>query len=210
MSILDNKTAHQPKPQHNFLTRPGVSLPPESNHAVAGAGRTVASLRSFCFCLHCHSSKIQMKSFRSKSGHRVSMKKICVSWWHCQSMKSLSRSTPLVRTKISRGGSFAVYICLSRVSAVIVSGFGKPDLLAALFRARSRGGGESGCSVCDEESPSLSFLASSPSEGSVSSASVSGIVGRPPWPSSWRERIFRWIRDGEKGVALGGEGARNS
>lgn len=125
-------------------------------------------------------------------------------------MKSLRRSTPLVRTKISRGGSFAVYMCLSKVSAVIVSGFGKPERLAALFLARSRGGGESGCSVGDEESPSLSFLASSPSNGSTSSGRTSGIVGSPSRPSSWRERIFCRIRDGEKGVLRGGVGARNS
>lgn len=103
-----------------------------------------------------------------------------------------------------------MYMCLSSVSAVMVSGFGRPERLAALFLARMRGGGESGCSVGDDESPSLSFLASSPSKGSESSGRTSGIVGKPSRPSSWRDRIFCLIREGENGVLRGGVGARNS
>jgi hypothetical protein len=40
---------------------------------------------------------------------------------------------------------------------------------------------------------------------------VSGIVGSPSRAlTCWRVRIFRRIRDGEKGVLRGGEGARKS
>ena len=39
-------------------------------------------------------------------------------------MKSLNRSTPLVRMKMSSGGQPAVYMWLVRVSVVMVSGLG--------------------------------------------------------------------------------------
>lgn len=125
-------------------------------------------------------------------------------------MKSLRRSTPLVLMKRSKGGSLAVYMCLSRVSIVIDSGFGRPARAATLFLARNLGGGESGCRVGDDESPSLSFLPSSPSSCSESSGDSSRIVGNPFRSSSCRDRIFCLIREGEKGVVFGGVGARNS
>ena len=73
---------------------------------------------------HCHSHNTGRKLHRSKSGHSTSRKTICVSSWHCQSIKSDSLLTPLVRTSRSIGGSDAVYMCEVRVSGVMSSGEG--------------------------------------------------------------------------------------
>ena len=77
----------------------------------------------FCFCLHCHSISTGMNCHRSNSGQRQSKKAMCVSWWHCQSIKSLSLVTPLVRMRRSSGGQPAVYKWSSSVFVLIVSGF---------------------------------------------------------------------------------------
>lgn len=170
-----------------------------------GTEVTARPSRSVFFCRHCHSSKTHTKCLRSKSGQRQSRKNICVFWWHCHSMKSLSRSTALVRTKMSKGGSAAVYICRSRVSVVMVSGLGNlaefPE--SALFWRR--GSGESGNRVVDEESPSMSSLVSA-----LSSGDSSLMVARVSRSSRCVERTFCRIREGEKGVFLRGGGARNS
>lgn len=79
---------------------------------------------SFLFCLHCHSSSTGMKCHRSKSGQKHLRKTMGVFWWHCQSIKSLNRSTPLVRTNSSNGGQPSVYMWLSIVSAVMSSALG--------------------------------------------------------------------------------------
>ena len=71
---------------------------------------------------HCHSTSTGRKLHRSNSGHIHLRKTMSVRSWHCQSMKSLSRSTPEVRMRRSRGGSEAVNIWSVRVFAVIVSG----------------------------------------------------------------------------------------
>jgi len=66
-------------------------------------------------------------------------------------MKSLSLSTPLVRTKRSSGGLPAVYMWLVIVSAVMVSAFGYMVTPPAPSDFR---GGESGCSVVVDEAES--------------------------------------------------------
>jgi hypothetical protein len=66
-------------------------------------------------------------------------------------MKSLSLSTPLVRTNRSKGGLSDVYMWLVIVSAVIVSTFGYMVTLSELPDLR---GGESGCSVVVDEAES--------------------------------------------------------
>lgn len=128
---------------------------------------------------------------------------MCVSSWHCHSMKSLSRVTPLVRTKMSRGGSSRVYVWLSIVSAVIVSGFGyraaaddndndndddNDDDAAAAAAAAGRESGESGSSssavVADDiEDSSASDLA-------VGSGDGSRLGGGEESRFSWLDRIF--------------------
>lgn len=126
-------------------------------------------------------------------------------------MKSLSRSTPLVLTNRSNGGSWAVYMCFSRSSTVIVSGFGSAVESADPFLARRRGGGESGGSVVDDESSASSSLTPSSLTTVVSSwGDSSRIVGNGSRPSNCLDRIFCLMRDCEKGVALGGCGERKS
>ena len=126
-------------------------------------------------------------------------------------MKSLRRSTPLVLTNISNGGSSDVYMCFSRSSTVIVSGLGRADESADPFLARRRGGGESGGSVVDDESsPSSSLTPSSLAVVGSSSGDSSRIVGSGSRPSSCRDRTFCLMRDCEKSVVLGGCGERKS
>lgn len=100
---------------------------------------------------------------------------------------------------------------LSSVSAVIDSGLGRDDESVEAFLARVRGCGESGNSVADEESPvspSTSLSASLPSAGLWGDASR--MVGRVSRSSYWEERTFCLMREGEKGVFLGGGGVRKS
>ena len=103
---------------------------------------------SRCFCLHCHSTNTGKNCHRSNSGHKQSKKTSSVSSWHCQSMKSLSLLTPLVRINRSSGGSPAVNRRSPIVSDDIVSGSGYtvPSLLSF--------GGDSGCKVVDDETES--------------------------------------------------------
>lgn len=66
-------------------------------------------------------------------------------------MKSLSRSTPLVRTNSSNGGHPSVYMWLSIVSAVISSALG----YTVTWDSKSeRVGGDSAWSVADDETES--------------------------------------------------------
>lgn len=123
-------------------------------------------------------------------------------------MKSLRRSTPLVRTKSSSGGSDAVYMWSLRVSVVMDSGLGR--WLVDEERVRRLGEGESGGRVVDDESPASSSLSMLVSSGTSSSSSASRMVGRGSLPSSWLDRIFWRMREGEKGVFLGGGGLRKS
>jgi hypothetical protein len=104
--------------------------------------------------------------------------------------------------KISSGGSAAVYMCLSRVSSVIVSGLGRTFLVEDPVRARKLGDGESGASVGDEDlsSSDLPSADSSLMVGSFSAISMSNCL----------VRMFRVIRDCEKGVVFGRGGARYS
>lgn len=124
-------------------------------------------------------------------------------------MKSLSRSTLLVRTKMSKGGSLDVYMWLSSVSAVMVSGLGNFDDLIFSALSLLRGWGESGSNVAEEESPSRSFSCSFFARLG-SSGEASEMVGRTSFSSYWLERTFWRMREGEKGVFLGGGGARKS
>lgn len=73
---------------------------------------------------HCHSTKTGRKVQRSSSGHIQSKKVISVFSCTCQSRKSLSRSTPEVRTSRSTGGIPTVSIRESNVAASIFSGSG--------------------------------------------------------------------------------------
>lgn len=85
-------------------------------------------------------------------------------------MKSLSLSTPLVRTKMSRGGSPAVYMWLVNISEVMVSGSGR---FAGLDKLRDDG--DSGwCSVAEEETESSTAT----SAGDVGADVASSIDGR--------------------------------
>lgn len=80
-------------------------------------------------------------------------------------MKSLSLSTPLVRTKMSKGGSPAVYMWFVIISAVMVSGSGR---FAGLDKLRADG--DSGwCSVAEEETESST--PTSAGDGGVDEAS---------------------------------------
>lgn len=94
-----------------------------------------------------------------------------------------------------------MYMCRSMVSTVMLSGLGSagepydPDLVS------NRGSGESGGRVVEDESLS---------SYSPSSNGSSGIVGSGSRPSNWLDNIFCLMRDGEKGVFLGGVGDRNS
>lgn len=117
---------------------------------------------------------------------------MCVSSWHCHSMKSLSRVTPLVRMNMSSGGSSRVYVWLSIVSAVIVSGFGYLQAEAAGFVVDCSGGESGSSAVVDDTDPSTSDFA-------VGSGDVSR-VGVVEWPClSWLDRIFCDILVGENG-----------
>lgn len=127
--------------------------------------------RRFVFWRHCHSHSTGRKLHRSKSGHRTSRKTISVSWWHCQSMKSLRRSTPEVRIRRSRGGVPAVNMWLERVWVVIFSGSGYVGWTEAGVGEELRegfpggcevlgtlyAGGESGCRVVDEAEEGASY-----------------------------------------------------
>lgn len=75
-------------------------------------------------------------------------------------------------------------------------------------RARTLGSGESGGRVVDDESPGSSL--SSTNLASSGATSSSGMVGRGSLPSSWVDRIFWRMREGEKGAFLGGGGLRKS
>lgn len=80
-------------------------------------------------------------------------------------MKSLSRSTPLVRTNMSRGGSPALYMWFVNISEVMVSGSGK-----FLGLDKLRDGGDSGwCSVAEDEPESS--IPSSAGDGGIDGAS---------------------------------------
>lgn len=77
------------------------------------------------------------------------------SSWHCHSMKSLNRLTPLVRMNMSSGGHPAVYVWLLIVSAVIVSlSLNWGVFVFPLGAAR----GESGFRVVDDMESSTSDL----------------------------------------------------
>ena len=122
-------------------------------------------------------------------------------------MKSLSRSTPLVRTNISNGGSSDVYMCLSMVSAVIVSGLGRV-FRAERLRPVNVGDMDSGESVGDEAFSSLSS-ASDLEEGE---GDASLMVGKGSLRSTSKclVRRLRVMRDCENGLLLGSGGERYS
>lgn len=103
-------------------------------------------------------------------------------------MKSLKRSTLLVRIRISTGGSPAVYMWLSRVSAVIDSGFGRTAAPVASPPVL-RGGEPGGSVVVDETESSCSSERVMEGAGDVSLIvdSVSGL-------SSFLDRIFCLMR----------------
>lgn len=119
-------------------------------------------------------------------------------------MKSLSRSTPLVLTKMSKGGLPEVYMWLSRVSVVMFSGFGYMVMLCA---APVREGGESvvGSVVEDETESSTS---SDLDEDGV--GEPSRMVDKDSVPSACLERIFCLMRVCENGVFWGRGGIEYS
>lgn len=147
---------------------------------------------SLCFCLHCHSTRTGRKYHKSKSGQRHLRKKIWVSWWHCQSIKSLSLSTPLVRMKRSNGGHSAVYMWLLRVSAVMVSGFLKA--LGTSWVVESDDGGVPGGSVVPDDTEQSTSSGGGDSWMEPSAASL--------FPACF-ERIFCLMRVWEKALFWG-------
>lgn len=119
-------------------------------------------------------------------------------------MKSLSLSTPLVRTNRSRGGSPAVYIWLSSVSGVMVSGSGN---LVVFDRSRADVDGESGrCRVAEDEEIESSTPSSAGEEGLEGASSMGGRSGLV----NFLDLIFCEMRVWEKVVLLGGGAARYS
>jgi hypothetical protein len=110
-------------------------------------------------------------------------------------MKSLSLSTPLVRTNKSNGGLPEVYMWLVIVSAVIVSAFGYIVMPAESSDFR---GGESGCSVVVEEAES-----SRSSDRDDGGGEDSLIDDSPSLTSPCLDSIFCVMRFCEKGVLWG-------
>lgn len=144
--------------------------------ALRSAGR---SLSSIYFLLHCHSTKTGRKCQRSNSGHRTSRKTRSVSLWHCQSMKSLSRLTPLVLINKSKGGLSWVYRFWVIVYDVMVSGSGYTGFSCASEPSLCV---DSGCRVVPEDMDS----SASEIDGA---GDVSRNVGRSEAFRFW-ERIF--------------------
>lgn len=114
-------------------------------------------------------------------------------------MKSLSLSTPLVRTIMSKGGSPAVYMWFVSISDVMVSGSGNLVVFDALGVE-----GESGwLSVADDDTES-----STPSRaGDGGKEGVSSIEGRLDLARPLDLMVFD-ILVWEKDCILGGGGAR--
>ena len=75
---------------------------------------------------------------------------------------------------------------------------------------RRRGEGEPGGRVVDDEEPASSSTSWAAVSASASLGMSSWMVGRGSLPSSWVDRIFWRMREGEKGVFLGGGGSRKS
>ena len=100
------------------------SLKPFSDDPAASPSKSPSASGFFLDfeTLLCHPSRTGRKCHRSNSGQRTSRKTISVSSSHCQSIKSLRRSTPDVRTSKSRGGLSFVCRWSDKVCRVIVSG----------------------------------------------------------------------------------------
>ena len=109
-------------------------------------------------------------------------------------MKSLKRFTPLVRIRISTGGSPAVYILWSSVSAVIVSGLGRTEAPVASLRLVC-GGDPGGSVVVEDTESSCSSKRVTEGEGEVSL-----MVDRASGVSSFFDRIFCLMRVSENVV----------
>lgn len=88
----------------------------------AGGNPFLAGLDSTRRIFLCHRIITKNRSRLPKSGQSVSTIWISVSWWHCQRRKSLNRLTPDVRTRMSTGGSPAVYIRAVSESVVMLAG----------------------------------------------------------------------------------------
>lgn len=88
-------------------------------------------------------------------------------------MKSLSRSTPLVRINMSRGGSPAVYMRLSKVSGVMVSGSG--SLVA--FNIPRVDGEPGELRVADDEETESSTPSRAGEDGTEGASSIGGRSG---------------------------------